>query len=74
MWIYWFDWDEEKQEQVRKPLREVTWAFAEEDEGWTVGIGGYVARPTKEEGDGEGGESLLEAEFGEGVEIEVLKE
>lgn len=74
LWVYWFEWDEVRGEEVRRPLREVTWAFAgEEEEGWRVGVGGYVARPTEVEGEG-GGEGLLEAEFGEGVEIEVLKE
>jgi regulation of enolase protein 1 (concanavalin A-like superfamily) len=68
LWVYWIVRDGEGKEVERRPLREVTWAFAEE-EGWSVGIGGYVARPTEEGGDG-----LLEAEFGEGVEIEILNE
>lgn len=57
----------EKGEEVeRRPLREATWVFAEE-EGWSVEVGGMVARPTTEGGDG-----TLEAEFGEGVEVEIL--
>tara|TARA_R110002003_G_scaffold878_13_gene21766 strand:+ start:9960 stop:10685 length:726 start_codon:yes stop_codon:yes gene_type:complete len=66
LWVYWIVRDEMGREVERRPLREVTWALAEE-EGWSVGVGGYVCRPTEE-----GGEGLLEAEFGEGVEIEVL--
>jgi regulation of enolase protein 1 (concanavalin A-like superfamily) len=66
LWVYWIVKDGNGKEIERRPLREVNWAFAEE-EGWSVGVGGYVCRPTKE-----GGEELLEAEFGEGVEIELL--
>lgn len=69
LWVYLIVKDGAGKEVERRPLREVTWAFAEEEEGWSVGIGGYVCRPTEEGGDGR-----LEAEFGEGVEIEVLKE
>jgi hypothetical protein len=39
--------------------------FAEE-EGWSVGVGGMVARPGKEGGG-------LEAEFRYGLEVEVLE-
>jgi hypothetical protein len=49
----------------RRPLRELNWVFVEE-EGWSVGVGGMVARPAKE-----GGE--LEAEFRYGLEVEVLE-
>ncbi|KAH7383178.1 hypothetical protein BKA66DRAFT_417947 [Pyrenochaeta sp. MPI-SDFR-AT-0127] len=66
LWIYWIVRDSEGKEIERRPLREVNWVFADE-EGWSVGIGGYVCRPTKD-----GGDELLEAEFKEGVEIEVL--
>ncbi|KAF2193388.1 hypothetical protein K469DRAFT_551016 [Zopfia rhizophila CBS 207.26] len=66
LWVYQLILDESGKEVERRPLREVNWVFAEE-EGWKVGIGGYVARPTKEGGDG-----LLEAEFEKGVEVEVL--
>jgi hypothetical protein len=64
--VYWIVRDGEGKEVERRPLREVNWVFAEE-EGWSVGIGGYVCRPTEE-----GGEESLEAEFKEGVEIELL--
>jgi regulation of enolase protein 1 (concanavalin A-like superfamily) len=66
LWVYWIVRDGEGKEVERRPLREVNWVFAEE-EGWSVGIGGYVCRPTEE-----GGEESLEAEFKEGVEIELL--
>ncbi|KAF2749836.1 hypothetical protein M011DRAFT_465499 [Sporormia fimetaria CBS 119925] len=58
LWVYLVDGEE------RRPLREMNWVFADE-EGWKVGVGGYVARPGKE-----GGE--LEARF-EGLEVEVLE-
>jgi regulation of enolase protein 1 (concanavalin A-like superfamily) len=67
LWVYWIVKDGEGKEVERRPLREVTWALAQEDEGWSIGIGGYVCRPTEEGGDGK-----LEAEFKEGVEIEIL--
>lgn len=57
LWVYWIVDGEEV------PLREVNWFFAEEE--GSVGVGGYVARPTVE-GDGE-----LDVEFKEGV-VEVL--
>lgn len=62
LWVYQVDG-----EGTRAPLREVNWVFAEE-EGWEVGVGGFVARPTKEGR----GEMDLEAEFGEGVVVEIL--
>lgn len=65
LWVYWIVKGENGKEE-RIPLREVNWFFAEE-EGWSIGIGGYVARPTKDGGDAE-----LDAEFAEGVKIEVL--
>lgn len=68
LWIYWIVKDESGKEVERRPLREVNWIFAEE-EGWSVGIGGYVCRPTTE-----GGEERLEAEFEDGVEIELLED
>jgi hypothetical protein len=51
-------------------LVEIAWFFAEE-EGWKIGIGGYVCRPTKQEENGPD-TSTLEAEFDEGVHIELL--
>lgn len=66
LWVYQIIKDEQGKEVERIPLREINWVFADE-EGWSVGIGGYVARPTKE-----GGEASLEAEFADGVEIEIL--
>ncbi|KAF2243751.1 hypothetical protein BU26DRAFT_523344 [Trematosphaeria pertusa] len=66
LWVYQIISDEQGKEVERRPLREVNWVFADED-GWNVGIGGYVCRPTTE-----GGEGLLEAEFEEGVLVEVL--
>lgn len=68
LWVYLIVKDSEGKEEKR-PLREVNWFFAE-DEGWEVGVGAYVARPTEEEGN----DGLLEAEFGKGVVIEILKE
>jgi regulation of enolase protein 1 (concanavalin A-like superfamily) len=66
LWVYQIVRDQGGKEIERRPLREVNWVFAEE-EGWSVGVGGYVARPTQEGGDGE-----LKVEFGSGVDIEVL--
>ncbi|KAL1604411.1 hypothetical protein SLS59_004209 [Nothophoma quercina] len=65
LWVYWVLKGEDGKEE-RIPLREVNWFFAEE-EGWSIGVGGYVARPTKDGGEGE-----LDVEFAEGVEIEIL--
>lgn len=65
VWVYWIVRDAEGKEVERRPLRELTWMFAEV-EGWAIGIGGYTCRPTTE-----GGEGLLEAEFKEGVEFEL---
>ncbi|KAH9863990.1 hypothetical protein J1614_009923 [Plenodomus biglobosus] len=67
IWIYWIVRDGEGREVERRPLREVTWALAGEED-WNVSVAGYVCRPTREGGDGE-----LEAVFGEGLEIEVLQ-
>jgi regulation of enolase protein 1 (concanavalin A-like superfamily) len=69
LWVYWIVKGADGEEE-RMPLREVNWFFTEEleKEGWRIGVGGYVARPTKE-----GGEEELSAEFGEGVEVEVLE-
>lgn len=37
----------------RKPLREIAWVFAgQEDEAWVVSVGGMGARPSKEKGPG----------------------
>lgn len=63
LWIYQVDGEE------RSPLRELNWVFADE-EGWEVGVGGFVARP-EEEGPG-GKEGILEAEFPGGVVVEIL--
>ncbi|KAL6707718.1 hypothetical protein ACN47E_003839 [Coniothyrium glycines] len=68
LWIYWIVRDAGGKEVERRPLREVNWIFAEEEEeGWSIGVAGYVCRPTKE-----GGEELLRADFEDGLEIEVL--
>lgn len=66
LWVYQIIEDEQGKEIERRPLREVNWVFADEED-WEIGVGGMVARPTKE-----GGEELLEAEFAKGVEIEYL--
>lgn len=50
----------------RRPLRELNWVFAEEEQGWEVGVGGYVTREMEGEG-----ENDLEAEFEDGVVVEV---
>jgi len=63
LWIYWVVRDEGGNEVEKRPLREVTWIFAQE-EGWDLKVSGYVCRPTKE-----GGEEELQAEFGEGLEV-----
>lgn len=55
------------EEEERIPLREVNWFFADQ-EGWSVGVGGAVARPNNE-----GADEELVAEFEHGVEIEVLE-
>ncbi|ORY08512.1 hypothetical protein BCR34DRAFT_488645 [Clohesyomyces aquaticus] len=66
LWVYWVTKGEDGKEELR-PVRELTWVFAEE-EGWEVGVAGLVARPTTEGGEGE-----LRAEFG-GIEVVALKE
>ncbi|KAF2734283.1 hypothetical protein EJ04DRAFT_543715 [Polyplosphaeria fusca] len=69
LWTYEVVEDGAGKEVERRPLRETNWIFAlDEEEGWEIGVGGYVARPTTE-----GGEGVLEVEFGKGVEIEVLE-
>lgn len=68
LWIYWIVRNEQGEEVERRPLREVNWFAAAAEDGWDVSIAGYVARPTTAGGDG-----LLEAEFKEGLEIEVSK-
>lgn len=65
LWIYWLVRDERGNEVERRPLRELTWIFAQED-GWDLAVSGYVCRPTKE-----GGEEELQAEFGEGLQVET---
>ncbi|KAF2706385.1 hypothetical protein K504DRAFT_459678 [Pleomassaria siparia CBS 279.74] len=65
MWIYQVVYDAEGKEIDRKPLRELTWVFSDE-EGWSVGVGGYVARPNA------AGDGVLEAEFEKGVEVTLL--
>ncbi|KZM24857.1 uncharacterized protein EKO05_0005606 [Ascochyta rabiei] len=65
LWVYWIVKAEDGKEEA-VPLREVNWFFADE-EGWSVRVGGYVARPTKEGGDGE-----LKVQFAQGVEVELL--
>ncbi|KAJ3536600.1 hypothetical protein NMY22_g5966 [Coprinellus aureogranulatus] len=69
LWVYWIVKDEKGNEVERRPLREVNWVFAldDQEEGWSVGIAGFTARPTTEGGDG-----LLEAQFEDGLEIETL--
>ncbi|KAF4303477.1 hypothetical protein GTA08_BOTSDO09038 [Botryosphaeria dothidea] len=34
----------------RVPIRELTWWFAEEDEGWEISVAVYAARPLRKEG------------------------
>lgn len=67
LWIYWVLQDDKGKEIERRPLREVTWIFADE-EGWNVSVSGYVCRPTRT-----GGDEPLNAEFVEGLEIEVAR-
>jgi hypothetical protein len=67
LWIYQVLYDEQGKETERRPLRELTWVFGEE-EGWSVGVGGYVARPNNDT------QGVLEAEFANGVEVVVLCE
>ncbi|KAF1956898.1 hypothetical protein CC80DRAFT_411640 [Byssothecium circinans] len=70
LWVYQIFKDAEGKEVERRPLREVAWFFADE-EGWNVGVGGYVCRPTKIEENGTD-TSTLTAEFSKGVQIELL--
>ncbi|KAF2798460.1 hypothetical protein K505DRAFT_321825 [Melanomma pulvis-pyrius CBS 109.77] len=67
LWAYQLLYDGEGKEVERRSLRELTWVFADE-EGWNVGIGGYVARPNTD------GDGVLEAEFGKGVDVVILDE
>jgi hypothetical protein len=67
LWVYQILENDKGEEIERRPLREVNWIFALDDEGWKVGVGGAVARPNKELGDEE-----LTAEFPKGVEVELL--
>jgi len=48
LWIYEIVLDPSGNEVERKPLREVTWVFADEDE-WVVDIRAMAARPADEE-------------------------
>ncbi len=48
LWIYEIVLDDDGKVKERKPVREVTWMFAEQD-GWEVQVGAYAARPAKEE-------------------------
>ncbi|PVI05060.1 hypothetical protein DM02DRAFT_610930 [Periconia macrospinosa] len=70
LWVYQIIKDADGKEIERKPLREVNWFFADEED-WSVGVGGYVARPTKLEENGTD-TSTLEAEFPEGFQVELL--
>lgn len=67
LWVYQIIENENGEEIERRPLREVNWIFALDEEGWKIGVGGAVARPNKELGDEE-----LTAEFAKGVEVEIL--
>ncbi|KAJ4989201.1 hypothetical protein SVAN01_05280 [Stagonosporopsis vannaccii] len=66
LWVYWIVKDSCGKDIERRPLREVNWVFAEE-KGWSVGLGAYVARPTLQ-----GGQEELQAEFKDGIQIDVL--
>ncbi|KAF2642826.1 hypothetical protein P280DRAFT_276236 [Massarina eburnea CBS 473.64] len=70
LWVYQIVRDAEGKEVERRPLREVAWFFADEED-WNIGIGGYVCRPTKVEENGTD-TSTLEAEFSRGVHVELL--
>ena len=65
LWVYHIVKDADGKEVERRPLREIAWFFAEE-EGWEIGVGGAVARPTVEGGEGE-----LKGSFSE-LSVEVL--
>lgn len=67
LWVYQIIENEKGEEVERRPLREVNWIFALDEQGWKIGIGGAVARPNKELGDEE-----LPAEFPKGLEVELL--
>lgn len=67
LWVYQILTDQDGKEE-RLPLRELNWVFAEEEEGWDVGFGGFVARETE----GEGRDELV-GHFGDGLVVEVLE-
>ncbi|KAK7442533.1 hypothetical protein VKT23_016131 [Stygiomarasmius scandens] len=48
LWVYEIVLDSSGNEVERKPLREVTWVFADEDE-WVVDVRAMAARPADEE-------------------------
>lgn len=57
LWVYQIVCGEDGKEE-RVPLREVTWFFADEEQGgWEVSVGAYAARPAAEGG-------VLEVEIG----------
>jgi hypothetical protein len=64
LWVYQVIYGDDGEEKERRPLRELTWVFGEED-GWNIGVGGYVARPNNDT------KGILEAEFEKGVEVVV---
>ncbi len=64
LWIYYIVQNEKGEEVEKRPLRELTWVFGEED-GWNVEVGAYCCRPSKEEGE-------LEVGIG-GLSVEVLE-
>jgi len=64
LWVYQVLYDADGKEVERRPLREATWVFADED--WDIGVGGYVARPNTDS------EGTLTAEFEKGVEIVTI--
>lgn len=66
LWVYQILKEGDGKEE-RLPLRELNWVFAEE-EGWSVGFGGFVARETQGEGRDE-----LEAKFEDGLVVEALE-
>jgi regulation of enolase protein 1 (concanavalin A-like superfamily) len=65
LWVYQVVKNGAAEERV--PLRELNWVFAEEEQGWEVGVGGYVTRETEGEGKDD-----LEAEFEDGVVVVIL--
>ncbi|GME56483.1 uncharacterized protein LTHEOB_6911 [Neofusicoccum parvum] len=67
LWVYEIVLGEGGEERERRPLREVTWWFAEEEE-WSVDVRAMAARPAAKES--VVGEEGLVVSF-EGVEVEV---